>query len=454
MESLNQVLKDKEANKLKEIVSSLSGFEIASLISQKNTKDQVFVFSVLTPQLSAETFDYLPFRVQKKLLRILPSTQIANMLKEMAPDDRTALLHELPRKIVNKYLKLLPEQEAIMSLMLLGYPKDTVGHLMTTDYITIKMNWSLERVLDTIREYGHDSETLNMLYVIDHNNVLLDDIELKQFLFYPKEYKVAQLADNKFIALSPFDKIEQAVLVFETHGRVALPVIDNKGIIIGIVTIDDILSYSSERATKNLQKVGGTSALDEPYMETPFLHLMRKRAQWLVLIFLGELLTASVLGYFEQEIADAVVLALFLPLIISSGGNAGSQSTTLIIRAMTVGEVKITDWFRIMKREIFSGLFLGALLGLIGFTRISIWTLFSTIYGEHWILLGITISLSLVGVVMWGSLTGSMLPLALKRLKLDPATASAPLVASIVDVTGIIIYFGIALFLLKGTILP
>jgi magnesium transporter len=338
--------------------------------------------------------------------------------------------------------------------MLLGYPKDTVGHLMTTDYITIKMNWSLERVLDTIREYGHDSETLNMLYVIDHNNVLLDDIELKQFLFYPKEYKVAQLADNKFIALSPFDKIEQAVLVFETHGRVALPVIDNKGIIIGIVTIDDILSYSSERATKNLQKVGGTSALDEPYMETPFLHLMRKRAQWLVLIFLGELLTASVLGYFEQEIADAVVLALFLPLIISSGGNAGSQSTTLIIRAMTVGEVKITDWFRIMKREIFSGLFLGALLGLIGFTRISIWTLFSTIYGEHWILLGITISLSLVGVVMWGSLTGSMLPLALKRLKLDPATASAPLVASIVDVTGIIIYFGIALFLLKGTILP
>ncbi len=454
MESLNQVLKDKEANKLKEIVSSLSGFEIASLISQKNTKDQVFVFSVLTPQLSAETFDYLPFRVQKKLLRILPSTQIANMLKEMAPDDRTALLHELPRKIVNKYLKLLPEQEAIMSLMLLGYPKDTVGHLMTTDYITIKMNWSLERVLDTIREYGHDSETLNMLYVIDHNNVLLDDIELKQFLFYPKEYKVAQLADNKFIALSPFDKIEQAVLVFETHGRVALPVIDNKGIIIGIVTIDDILSYSSERATKNLQKVGGTSALDEPYMETPFLHLMRKRAQWLVLIFLGELLTASVLGYFEQEIADAVVLALFLPLIISSGGNAGSQSTTLIIRAMTVGEVKITDWFRIMKREIFSGLFLGALLGLIGFTRISIWTLFSTIYGEHWILLGITISLSLVGVVMWGSLTGSMLPLALKRLKLDPATASAPLVASIVDVTGIIIYFGIALFLLTGTIRP
>jgi magnesium transporter len=241
--------------------------------------------------------------------------------------------------------------------------------------------------------------------------------------------------------------------VFKQYDRTALPVVDEEGILKDIVTIDDILRVASEINTENMQKVGGTKALDEPYMEIPFFKLMYKRAHWLVLLFIGEMFTATAMGYFEAEIEKAVVLALFLPLIISSGGNAGSQSTTLIIRAMALGEVKLSDWWRIMKRELLSGLFLGSVLGLIGFARVSIWSAVSSIYGIHWLLVALTIFLALIGVVLWGSLTGSMLPFVLRSVGFDPATASAPLVATLVDVTGIVIYFLIAMWILKGSLL-
>ena len=435
------------------MLSRYSGYEIADLLVDRSIEEQVFVFSALKAPLAAEAFDYLSLKNQKLLLEKLPCTVTAAMLEAMHPDDRTSLLKDLPLAAVNEYLKLLSQEERSLTLTLLGYPEDRVGHIMTTDYIAIRPEWTVETVLHHIRAYGHDSETINELYVVDESNKLLDDIKIRDFLFVPIKSTVSQLANFKYICLQANDKAEDAINVFKEHDRTALPVVNDAGILVGIVTIDDILRYASEVGTEDMQRVGGMEALDEPYMETPFMELMKKRARWLVILFIGETFTATAMGFFEAEIAKAVVLALFIPLIISSGGNAGSQSTTLIIRAMALGEVKLKDWWRVMKREVCSGVFLGAILGFIGFLRVALWAGVTTLYGEHWFLIGLTIFFSLMGIVLWGSLSGSMLPLILRRFGVDPAAASAPLVATLVDVTGITIYFGIAMTVLQGTLL-
>lgn len=450
---INTLIRKKDAKSLEKIFISLSGFEIAELIANKSKEDQLLVFSVLSPKLAAETFDYLSLRMQKCILHSASPELVANMLREMPPDDRTALFEELPRPVADIFIKLLPNGERRLAIALLGYPEDSVGRLMTTDYIAVKPDWSVEQVLDYIRAYGHDSETISVIYIVDDKGALIDDVRIREFLFVSKDFKVNQITDKKFVALSVLDSAEQAINVFKQYDRTALPVIDEDGILKGIVTIDDILRIASDINTDKMQKIGGTEALDEPYMEIPFLKLMQKRAHWLVLLFIGEMFTATAMGFFEKEIERAVVLALFLPLIISSGGNAGSQSTTLIIRAMALGEVKLSDWWRIMKREILSGLFLGCVLGMIGFARVTLWSAVSTIYGIHWLLVAVTISLALVGVVLWGSLMGSMLPFILRAVRFDPATASAPLVATLVDVTGIVIYFLIAMWILQGSLL-
>jgi len=451
--SIAQAIRERDKAALTSALGALSGFEIAELMANRIEEDQAFIFQALPPALAAETFEYLSLRSQKKVLHALSTKALADILEAMAPDDRTALLQELPDAIVDEYLKLLPGQERSLAITLLGYPKDSVGRLMTPDYLAVKMNWTVERVLQHIRAYGHDSETINVIYVVDDHDRLIDDINIKDLLFVPPAYTVSQITDRKFVALSVNDKAEKAILLFKEYDRVALPVVDEQGTLRGIVTVDDILRLASEKNTANVQRIGGTEALDEPYMQTPFLHLMKKRARWLILLFLGEMFTATAMGFFEGEIAKAVVLALFLPLIISSGGNAGSQSSTLIIRALALGELKIGDWFRILRREISSGLFLGCVLGVIGFARVTIWSSVSSIYGAHWLLIAITILLALIGVVFWGSTAGAMLPLILKRYGVDPAVASAPLVATLVDVTGIVIYFLIALVVLRGTLL-
>lgn len=451
--SLIPLIRARNSNALKAVLESLSAFEIADFMATRSQHDQLYIFGLLPAPLAAKTLDLLPPRRQKFILHSLTQTQAVDILLEMNPDDRTALLEELPKAIRDRYVMLLPNGERKTATTLLSYPEDSVGRLMTTDYIAVKMNWTVVEVLDYIRLYGHDSETLNVIYVVDDAHVLIDDIKIRDFLLAPRGSTVSELVDKKFIALSVYDKTEKAIFVFKKHDRVALPVIDPQGVLVGIVTIDDVLRLASEKNTHNMQQIGGVEALDEPYMQIPFLELMKKRAHWLVLLFLGEMLTATAMGLFEQEIAHAVVLSLFLPLIISSGGNAGSQSSSLIIRALALGEVKLQDWWRVMRREIFSGLFLGTVLGLVGFARVTLWSSVSTIYGPHWLAIAITVGLALIGVVLWGSLSGSMLPLILRALRIDPATASAPLVATLVDVTGIIIYFSIALYILKGTLL-
>jgi magnesium transporter len=407
----------------------------------------------LEPHRAVKTLKFLDLKLQKKLIHTLPSNKVAELIQNMHFDDRTALLSELTSESVKKLVLFLPHDDRIETLALLGYPEDSVGRLMNPDYIEVKDNMSVQDALNKIRKLGRTIENINFIYIIDDTEKLIDDINLKELLIASPETKISDLMDRKYIALNVIDDQESASSLFRKNNRAVLPVIDNEGILLGIVTIDDILRIQSEEDTEDIQKIGGTEALDEPYMNTPFFQLIKKRAPWLVILFIGEMLTATAMAFFEDEIAKAVVLVLFIPLIISSGGNSGSQASTLIIRAMALGEIHFEDWWRVMKREILSGLVLGSMLGIIGFLRIVIWNSITPIYGEHYVLVGLTVGLTLLFIVLWGTLCGSMLPILLKKLGFDPATSSAPFVATLVDVTGLVIYFAVASILLSGTLL-
>ena len=376
------------------------------------------------------------------------------LLNSLPDDDRTAFLKDCPSRVVNTLIRQLSDEERTITLSLLGYPEHSVGRLMTPHYIAVKQEWTVAQVFDHIRNHGQNSETVNVIYVVDKNGVLIDDIRIREFIFVSPETLVSDVMDHRYLQLLVTDKETEAIKIFRQHNRFALPVVDANGVLLGIVTIDDVLRLAEKEDTKEFQKIGGSEALDEPYTTIPFFNLIKKRAGWLVILFLGEMLTATAMGFFEGEISKAVVLALFIPLIISSGGNSGSQASSLIIRAMALGEITFKDWWRVMRREILSGLTLGSILGFVGFLRILIWQqthLYN--YGIHWFLVAITIGFSLVGVVLWGTISGSMLPIALKKLGADPAASSAPFVATLVDVTGLVIYFSVAYIILRGTLL-
>jgi magnesium transporter len=380
----------------------------------------------------------------------LPEEETGVLLEAMAADDRTALLVELPADLASRLLaRLSPAQRAVAE-SLLQYNPDSVGRLMTPEYIAVRREWTIKHVLDHVRSHGKDSETLNVIYVVDDDHRLIDDLRIRNVLLAPLHLLVSDIGDNQFVALRVSDRKKEAVDVFRKYDRTALPVVDARGILMGIVTIDDVLDVAAAEATREIQKFGGLEALDEPYIATPLLQMVRKRASWLVILFLGELLTATAMGRYEAQIALAPVLALFVPLIISSGGNSGSQAATLIIRALALGEVTTRDALMVLGREIASGLLLGSILAVIGFLRIVLWSQFTSMYGPHWLLIAATVGLSLVGVVLWGTLSGSMLPFLLKKVGLDPATSSAPFVATLVDVTGLIIYFNVAYLILRG----
>ena len=450
---IQEMISLRDFSSLKEVVSDWPPAEIADMIEKIPENDQAILFRLLPKKLATNVYEHLELEVQKRLLRAMAQEQVAAILNEMAPDDRTALLEELPAPTVLQLLQQLTPAERMITRSLLGYPENSVGRLMTPDFVAIHPDWNVDEVLRYVREHGKDSETLNILYVIDGNGKLLDAIRAREFLLSPLDRKTSELMRGNVIALNATDDQETAVDMFRKHGRYALPVIDSEGHLIGIVTIDDVLSVADEEATEDIQKFGGLEALEKPYLSTPLLDMVKKRAGWLVILFVGEMLTATAMGYFEKEIARAVVLALFVPLIISSGGNSGSQAATLIIRAMALAEITLVDWWRVMRRELISGLMLGIVLGSIGFLRIVLWSVVFHLYGPHWPLVALAVGLSLIGVVMWGALSGSMLPFILKRFGIDPATSSAPFVATLVDVTGLLIYFTVAFFILKGSLL-
>jgi len=452
VEEVVELVEKNVEGELGDYLDALNISDVEHLIDELPQYAVQFI-DTLSIKRAVNVFRILDFPTQEKIIKKLPGTKLAQLINLLPPDDRTSLFSELKGDAVKALIILLPAKDRVEALSLLGYNEDSVGRLMTPDYIAVKKDWTVKRVLEHIRKYGKDSETIDVIYVIDDNGVLLDDIRIREILLANPEVPILELTDNRSIALHANDPQEEAINVFRMNNRVALPVTDDNDVLLGIVTVDDILWIANEEYTEDMHKIGGTQALDEPYLDMPIFGLFKRRIGWLVVLFLGEMLTATAMAHFEADIAKAVVLAMFVPLIISSGGNSGSQASTLIIQAMALGEITIGDWWRVMRRELISGMMLGVVLGLIGFLRIFVWTLFSDLYGPHWALLGVTVGVALVGVVLWGSLAGSMLPLLLKKLGADPATSSAPFVATLVDVTGLIIYFSVAVMFLEGVLL-
>src|SRR5438270_6505105 len=456
---IRSLIAARDFNGLREIFKEWPPADVADVILDLPEDEQVILFRVLPTALAADVFEYIGIEEQQKLLRAMAHEQVVGILNEMSPDDRTALLEELPSAASRQLIRLLTPEERQIAQALLGYPEGSVGRLMTPDFIAVHEDWTVKEVLDYVREYGNDSETLNVLYVVDERGKLIDDVRIREFLLKPLTAKVSEIRDENFVALKVNDSQEEAVNVFRRYDRTALPVVDSNNVLVGIVTIDDMLDVAEQEATEDIQKIGGMEALDEPYMRISLFRMVRKRAGWLVILFLGEMLTATAMSNYQDEIAKAVVLALFLPLIISSGGNSGSQASTLIIRAMALGELTLRDWWRVAGREIQAGLMLGVILGAIGAIRVAAWSVIGhtyfhrDLYGPHWPLVAATVGIALVGVVLWGSLSGSMLPFVLRRFGADPATSSAPFVATLVDVTGLIIYFSIALVIMRGAML-
>lgn len=450
---ITDLLARKDVGALRKYLQPWLASDLAPHIADLPVAQLAALFRVCSQELAAATFGYMRTEAQRRVLRALSQQQAAALLEALPADDRTAFLNELPLEVAMQLLAMLSPAERQVAQSLLAYPPHSVGRLMTLDFVAVRPEWTVREALDYIRDHGYDRETLNMIYVVDAEGHLIDDVRVRRFLLSPLDRPVRELLDGNYAMLAPTDDREKALALFKQHDRVALPVTDANQKIIGIVTVDDMLDVSEAEATEDIQKIGGSEALDEPYTTIPLHRMIKKRASWLVVLFLGEMLTATAMSYFEDEIARAVVLALFVPLVISSGGNAGSQAASLVIRALALGEFRLRDWWRVMRRELAAGTLLGVILGVIGFLRIAIWSQFSAIYGPHWLLVGATVGASLVGVVLWGSLIGSMLPLGLKRLGFDPATSSAPFVATLVDVTGLIIYFSVAFLVLKGTLL-
>ncbi|WP_341662371.1 magnesium transporter [Blattabacterium cuenoti] len=424
-------------------------------IIHQNPNDVVKIFSLLKLCKAISIFEILDFSTKKKIIKDLSSIKKMELLNNLSVDDRISFLENLPKDILKDLIKYLNKEEKCKILVSLGYPQNSIGCLMIPYYIAIQKTWSVQEVLDYIRKEVKNSDVIEIVYIVDEKGKLIDDIKIREFLLVDPNTKVYDLINGQYTEiLNITDTEKEATKIFTMSNRISLPVIDDQNFLLGIVTIDDILWVLNENYREDFQKIGGMEALNQSYLNVPLYKLIRKRAGWLILLFIGEMLTTTVMQKFSSVIEKAVVLALFIPLVVSSGGNSGSQAASLIIQAMALGEVKIKDWWIVMRREIICGFFLGSILGLTGFIRVIVWHkihLFN--YGTHWILVGFTVFLSLIGVVLWGTLSGSMLPFIIKKLRGDPASSSAPFVATLVDVVGLMIYFSISYFLLNGTLL-
>ena len=451
-EELEVILEVGDDESLHEFLDAQNITDVAELIYELPDYDSRII-AAMSVHRAVGVFKILEFPAQKKIIQNLPPDKTAGLLNELPPDDRTDFLEELPSNVVRELIKLLNNEERKITLSLLGYPENSVGRLMTPDYVYVYESNTVQQVLDTVRRVGKNSETIDVIYVINEKGELQDDIRIREFILASPDKFVKELMDNRVIALNAYQDQEEAHELFKMNNRVALPVVSNSNKLLGIVTIDDMLWVAGEEFSEDIQKIGGTEALDQPYLEIPLLQLFKKRVIWLIVLFIGELVTISAMHQFEDEIAKVVILATFIPLIISSGGNSGSQAATLIIQAMALREISIVDWWRIMRREIFSGLMLGLTLCILGITVISLWHFYSDIFGRYYLSIAFTVGISLIGVVLWGTLMGSMLPLILKRLGADPATSSTPFVATLVDVTGLMIYFSVAYLILTGKLL-
>jgi magnesium transporter len=440
-----------------DMVSELPPADVAELVNQLTLQEASSVLSVLAVARAAEVLNQSTLTRRSALVEELEPSRSARVLEELSSDERAEIVRGMGDNARRRLLpKLSPEVRAEIE-SLLRYPADSAGGIMTTEFVRLDPRMSVSEALRHIRSVAREKESIYACYVMDRETArLLGAVSLRDLVMAELSQRVTEVMRKKPVTVSALDDRETVAAKIAKYNLLAVPVLESDGRVVGFVTVDDVIDVMIQETTEDALKMGAVEAgrLDEPYAATPFWSLIRRRAGWLLVLFLSEMLTATAMGRFEEEIARAVVLAIFIPLIISSGGNSGSQAASLIIRALAVGELKLRDWWRVMRREIFTGLVLGGVLGLVGFLRVSLWSILSPgIYGPHSELVAITVWVALIGVVLWGTLAGSMLPIALERVGLDPAVSSAPFVATLVDVTGIVIYFEVAHWILRGTLL-
>ncbi|MCC6145098.1 MAG: magnesium transporter [Candidatus Hydrogenedentes bacterium] len=451
---IEQLVQQQDWSGLREAFADLHPADIADIICQAPEDIDAVVFRLLPREKGAEVFSHLPRDHQEGLLHSLVGQPLQDLLNDLPPDDRNHFLSVLPAEVTKRLLDSLSAEELRDARNLLGYALDEVGHYMTPEYVALREHITAGEAIALLRQQGRGKETLNVLYVVDGNGRLIKDIDLGALVTAPPETVVDEIGEERPVSLNDRDDREEALRVFARYDRVALPVIDAEGRMLGIITHDDVLDVAEEEATEDIHKLGGVEALDMPYMSVRMRTMLRKRGSVLTILFFGGLLTATVMSSFEGILAQAVVLAVFIPLVVSCGGNTGSQAASLIIRALAVRDVRLRDWWRVLGREALTGLILGVWLGIFGFLRVAGWQWIGwEDFGQHYLRLALTVFTAITGIVTFGSLLGAMMPFALQRLGLDPATSSTPFVSTLVDVSGLLIYLLLAMLILGGTMI-
>ena len=456
LDKISSAIKLNDIKSLEKQLKKLQPADIAGILNELNLEDGKKLFNFLDDKTAADSLFEMEEDKREDFLASLTSEQIADHIDHLPSDEATDVISELPDHVQDEVLRELEKDDAAQAsdiVDLLKFEEGTAGSLMAKELVRVNVNQNVWECVREMRRQAEKVENVYAVYVVDDDNKLKGILPLTKLLTTSLRTKITDILNPNVISVKTDTSSEAVANIFKKYDFVVLPVIDNLGRLVGRITVDDVVDVMSEEATEDAQKMGGMQALEESYMSTSYFQMIKKRSGWLVVLFIGESFTATAMSFFENSIAKAVVLALFVPLIISSGGNTGSQASSLIIRALAVGEVTVKEWWRIASREIWIGLSLGIILGLIGFLRVVIWSAFVDFYGPHWLMVGLTVGVALVGVVLWGNLMGSLFPLILKRMGMDPATASAPFVATMVDVTGLIIYFSVAAIMLRGILL-
>ncbi|MEX2219979.1 MAG: magnesium transporter [Phycisphaerales bacterium] len=453
---VGELIREGRYGELREALHGIPAVDVADILAALEPAEAAVAFRFLMRDDAGEAFAYLSAEKQEALIRELGAEASVRVVEAMEPDDRARLIEELPPEVARRLISSLSPEKRRVTQAILGYPPKSVGRLMTPDYVKVRPEWTIAHALEHIRKTGRDAETVNFVYVVDDQGRLVDDVRLRQLLFAEPEQTVESLLKRQFVALRADQDQEAAVRAMSRYDRSVLPVVDSRDVLLGIVTSDDVADVAEAEATEDIQKLAGMGALEDPYMDARILELFRKRGVWLSLLFVGQSITILVLGAFIDQLGKAVVLAMFMPLVISCGGNSGAQAATLVIRALALGEVRPVDWVRVVSKELVSGALLGMALAVLGVLIVEFFSLIGVVPAEvrpHSLWLGITVATAVLTVVIWGTTLGGLLPLALRRLGFDPAAASTPMVATLMDASGTLIYFGLAVLMLRGTVI-
>lgn len=454
LDSLREAIEKDDQEFLLPLLEELHPADIAEIFNELSLAESKYLYEHLEEQVAADVIVELEEDVRERFLGSLSSKEIAENIDNLESDEAADVIAELPDDVQDEVLSHMEDAEQASDIVdLMNYDENTAGGLMAKELVRVNANKNMLECVREIRNHADDVDNVYAVYVVDDNDKLVGIITLQKIITTSLRTKIKDIYHGEVISVKTNTPAEDVAKLMEKYDLVFVPVVDGLGRLVGRITIDDVVDVIRQEETEDAQKMAGMQALEEPYSNISFLQMIRKRVGWLVILFIGESFTATAMSFFENQIAKAVILALFVPLIISSGGNTGSQASTLIIRALALGEVSIRDWWKIIKREIAVGLVLGIILGIIGFLRVAVWSSFVDIYGPHWLMIAMTVGVSLIGVVLWGNIVGSLLPLFLKRTGLDPAVSSAPFVATLVDITGLIIYFSVAAFFLRGILL-